>query len=658
MASYLPPKENLSVFNPTVFKSSLTDEEIESKITSLDRVIKTNDDELNFPFGFETTNGGTNTGAGKQIGFFSLSSSGEGIYPHYIKTRHSNNANNAIDFYLNKNGSDSFIAAITRNGVGIGVQEPICDLNVVKTVTTEAQNTLAEFRLGDYGNDSSQAALVNIRSSGENSDAVIQFGTPHSVYESSEPTEGFKGAIVFEGINNNSRQKFHVCLDDTENNNNGNNAYDIGITKSKMSVDYDGNMIVAGSITSNSQSFMLSGLKVTRGIESYGADTDTSIDNRLITKFPATNGFNVFDKNIDLDRDNYRNYFLGLLGDDGANANNIFAIAVNAGGTQPRIGFGMGSNGDTEVGGSLTCNRSYNAGSDDILFNAVKTDLSHAENILAEFRLGDYSSIGDKAAIVNIRSAGQSNDAVIQFASPGTVGNSRFTSSNPTEGFKGAIVFEGMNSSSRQKFHVCLDDTDSNNQTGLNAYYQGDLSKSKMSVDYDGNMVVVGTVTANGIPLTSDDRIKENEQLIENATETLSKLTPQIYDKYNNMELTGDSKKESGLITQEVYYNAPELRHLVNIQKEYDASGNDITPVPDEMDLSNVDIQNDPDYSAHGWGEKITSLDYNGLIPYLIKSNQEMNAIIKEMKNEIELLKKVDIVEPVVEPVVEVVETP
>ena len=85
------------------------------------------------------------------------------------------------------------------------------------------------------------------------------------------------------------------------------------------------------------------------------------------------------------------------------------------------------------------------------------------------------------------------------------------------------------------------------------------------------------------------------------------------------------------MITQEVYYNAPELRHLVNIQDEYDASGNIITPVPDEMDLSNVDIQNDPDYSSHGWGEKITSLDYNGLIPYLIKSNQAMNAIIKEM---------------------------
>jgi hypothetical protein len=146
-----------------------------------------------------------------------------------------------------------------------------------------------------------------------------------------------------------------------------------------------------------------------------------------------------------------------------------------------------------------------------------------------------------------------------------------------------------------------------------------------VSLDVVGSAVFSGSATSSNGLLTSDDRIKDNEQLIENATETLSKLTPQIYDKYKNMELTGDFKRESGLITQEIYYNAPELRHLVNIEKVYDASGNDITPIPDEMDLSNVDIQNDPDYSAHGWGDEKTSLNYNGLIPYLIKSIQELN---------------------------------
>ena len=136
-------------------------------------------------------------------------------------------------------------------------------------------------------------------------------------------------------------------------------------------------------------------------------------------------------------------------------------------------------------------------------------------------------------------------------------------------------------------------------------------------------------------PCPVDDRIKKNEKLIVNATETLSKLTPQIYDKYHTMDLSGSSTIESGLIAQEVYYNAPELRHLVVVGKEYDASGNDYTPTPDEMDLSGVDIGSDPNYGSHGWSKtEHSGLHYQGLIPYLIKSNQELAERIETLKTE------------------------
>ena len=149
-----------------------------------------------------------------------------------------------------------------------------------------------------------------------------------------------------------------------------------------------------------------------------------------------------------------------------------------------------------------------------------------------------------------------------------------------------------------------------------------------------GQIICSGTVTANGVILSSDDRIKENEKLIVNATETLSKLTPQIYDKYRTMDLSGSSQIESGLIAQEVYYNAPELRHLVVVGKDYDASGNEYIPTPEEMDLSGVDIANDPDYGSHGWSKTEQSgLHYQGLIPYLIKSNQEMAERLAALEN-------------------------
>ena len=52
---------------------------------------------------------------------------------------------------------------------------------------------------------------------------------------------------------------------------------------------------------------------------------------------------------------------------------------------------------------------------------------------------------------------------------------------------------------------------------------------------------------------------------MESACETLSKLRRQTYDKKPSIENDDPTTwiKESGLIAQEVYYDAPELRHLV-----------------------------------------------------------------------------------------------
>jgi hypothetical protein len=120
---------------------------------------------------------------------------------------------------------------------------------------------------------------------------------------------------------------------------------------------------------------------------------------------------------------------------------------------------------------------------------------------------------------------------------------------------------------------------------------------------------------AGGVAVSSDDRIKTEERYIENATETLLKLKPQIYLKGPNIGSTSNvSRIESGLIAQDVYYDAPELRHLVSLAD--DAEPTETKPYTDD------DPQNDPDYSS--WGSKSAGLEYEGLIPYLIKSNQEI----------------------------------
>ena len=86
--------------------------------------------------------------------------------------------------------------------------------------------------------------------------------------------------------------------------------------------------------------------------------------------------------------------------------------------------------------------------------------------------------------------------------------------------------------------------------------------------------------------------------------------------------------REAGLIIQDIWYDAPELRHLITIS-------DDANP-PEEKPPKSDNIQEDPDYST--WGSKESFLNYTGLIPYLIKSNQEQQALIEDLRARIESL--------------------
>jgi hypothetical protein len=131
----------------------------------------------------------------------------------------------------------------------------------------------------------------------------------------------------------------------------------------------------------------------------------------------------------------------------------------------------------------------------------------------------------------------------------------------------------------------------------------------------------------NGSGLFSDDRLKSDEELITNATETLLKLSPQKYLKRRTLreDETRDPLIETGLIAQDIWYDAPELRHLVYL-------GADASPVDTKPEAPvDGDIQQDPDYSS--WGPNEACVNYDGLIAYLIKSNQELHARIQALEN-------------------------
>ena len=79
---------------------------------------------------------------------------------------------------------------------------------------------------------------------------------------------------------------------------------------------------------------------------------------------------------------------------------------------------------------------------------------------------------------------------------------------------------------------------------------------------------------------------------------------------------------ESGLIAQEIYYDTPELRHLVYRGKPDTDEDNEIP--------TSIDPSQDPDYSS--WGKDPASVNYIGLIAYLIKASSELHERVKALE--------------------------
>jgi hypothetical protein len=158
--------------------------------------------------------------------------------------------------------------------------------------------------------------------------------------------------------------------------------------------------------------------------------------------------------------------------------------------------------------------------------------------------------------------------------------------------------------------------------TNGNMHLDAATSRDIYMNHYSGSYIRHG-----GLGLASDDRLKTNEELITNATETLLKLSPQKYTKARSLREaeTREPFTETGLIAQDIWYDAPELRHVVLL-------GTDADPVEIKPEAPvEGDIQQDPDYSS--WGPHEASVNYDGLIAYLIKSNQELHARIQALEN-------------------------
>jgi hypothetical protein len=169
--------------------------------------------------------------------------------------------------------------------------------------------------------------------------------------------------------------------------------------------------------------------------------------------------------------------------------------------------------------------------------------------------------------------------------------------------------------SSQSSFAIALGYTAGQyNQPAHTFYTRYDSVRGLSGTRYDLYIGTTGELQKN----TSDDRLKHDEKFITGAVKSLCKLRPQEYLKRQKLDATDPEQSwsyEAGLMAQEVYYSAPELRHIVQIPPEAGDIDN-YTPPPSD------DPTQDPDYSV--WGDDVSTIEYKQLTPYLVKAVQEI----------------------------------
>ena len=134
-------------------------------------------------------------------------------------------------------------------------------------------------------------------------------------------------------------------------------------------------------------------------------------------------------------------------------------------------------------------------------------------------------------------------------------------------------------------------------------------------------------IRAQNFIISSDDRLKENERLIENGLDVIRKVRPEIYLKKPNLTSIDEAEwvMESGVIAQQVWYQVPELRHIVHTKVTPDEN----VQIPD-------DPTQDPDYSS--WGQEPATVNYIGFIPYLISAVHELSRENEALRRRVEIL--------------------
>jgi len=167
------------------------------------------------------------------------------------------------------------------------------------------------------------------------------------------------------------------------------------------------------------------------------------------------------------------------------------------------------------------------------------------------------------------------------------------------------------------------------------------IYNDRFALDYNKLMAK----NISGIPFTytadvQHEKLRDSDGnlILDASGETINRTETKIALDTNGNPLIDISgtlviNKEVINVIETEFYDRPLTRPSVN------KIVTNVKPEDIQDTTLTDDIQNDPDYNALGWGDTPAKLNYNGLIPYLIKSIQEQKETIDTLKSEVDTLK-------------------
>ena len=508
------------------------------------------------------------------------------------------NLNNTGDFAIQDNGSDVFFVEDSGD-IGIGNSNPAYQLHITENIATETRAVYID--KDDNTTASTEGVYVAKTSSGS--------GRNHGFFANVNGTGNGNRYGIYTDINGTGTGQKYGIFNELDSNTSGSQYAVRNWVRSESGSNQFGVFNNMENANTADIYGVYNGMRVTNASNMYGvynefltANTSSTLMAGVRTRF--TNGTPGGDG------------FAGIYTDFDLNSNGTYYGVRNE--------YTASSTGSGTKYGTYNLISSSAGGTHYGTYNNVSTANGWAGYFLGRNYISDRLSIGETnnasaKLSINVNSAGGTGIKHIELKENAANDGARLNFSNSVETTNSWTVYGRAD--------------DTNADSRLNIYYSGsgnvieiygdetvevtgqlgvNLSNPTYAIHLPNSATIgTGQGRANAWATYSDNRVKSNQQKLQNGISLINQMTPKTYFHHNGniengiLDISEDGENTLGFIAQELYEVLPEA-----VQKPEDEN------------------------------KSLWSVNYDKIIPVTVKAIQELNSKIKNLEVENKALKE------------------